>query len=132
MRDMPLEKFTRIYKGSEVIFEESSVGFEMYIVHSGDVQLTKRTDGGQAITLAQLREGDFFGEMAIIDGSPRSAQATAGEDGATLIALDMAKFLYLIQQQPEFALTIMRTLCQRIRESNIALAREGARQEPCR
>ena len=123
MSDTPFEKFTRVYRGSEVIFEENSLGGEMYIIHSGAVRLSKKTETGSPMTLATLGAGDFFGEMALIDMSPRSAEAVAAEDETRLIVLDLAKFLYLIQQQPEFALTIMRTLCQRIRESNIALAR---------
>ena len=122
MNDTPFEKFTREYHRTEVIFEENSFGDEMYIVHSGRVRLLTRGDTGEKVTAAVIEEGGFFGEMTLIDGSPRSTTAVAEED-TRLIALDRPKFLYMIQQQPMFAFTIMHALCDRIREANQLLAK---------
>ncbi len=129
MNETPFEKFSRDYRTAEVIFEENSTGNEMYIVHSGRVRLFKQDEMGEKITLAIIEEGGFFGEMTLIDGSPRSATAVAEED-TRLIALDRPKFLYMIQQQPMFAFTIMHALCERIREANLLLAKARGEEVP--
>ena len=108
-------KFLRTYGASEIIFEEGSPGAEMFIVYSGCVQLTTNAPGHE-IVLAEVGSGDFFGEMSLVDLSPRTATAKALEDDTRLVAIDQAKFLYMVGQQPAFALTIMHALCTRIRE----------------
>lgn len=111
----PFTKFIRSYRKSEIIFEEKSLGNEMYVIHSGKVKLTT-TAPGHEVVLATLGPSEFFGEMSLCDSEPRTATATADEDNTQLIAVDHDKFLYLVSQQPAFALTIMHGLCQRIRE----------------
>jgi len=127
MNETPFEKFEKNYRKSEVIFEKDSRGNEMYIVHSGKVRLLTRDETGREVTVAFVERGRFFGEMALIDYSPRSATAVAEED-TRLIALDRAKFLYLIQQQPAFVFTIMHTLCKQIREANQLLAKASGKE----
>jgi len=114
----PSEKFIKVYQKSDVIFEEKSPGSEMYIIRSGKVKVATTTPRGETV-LAILGPGEFFGEMALVDAAPRSGTATAEEDNTQLVVLDQEKFLYLIQQQPAFALTIMHTLCQRIRRRDL-------------
>jgi CRP-like cAMP-binding protein len=127
--DAPLEKFIRDYAALEVIFEENSPGAEMFVVHSGKVRLFTRGEDGEEVTLATVEEGGFFGEMTLIDKSPRSATAVAEED-ARLVVLDRPRFLYMIRQQPKFAFAVMGGLCGRIREANAALARARAGERP--
>jgi CRP/FNR family transcriptional regulator, cyclic AMP receptor protein len=112
---MEFRKFLRTFGASEIIFEEGSPGGEMFIVCSGSVQLTTNAPGRE-IVLGEVGAGDFFGEMSLVDLSPRTATAKAVEDGTRLVAIDQAKFLYMVGQQPAFALTIMHALCSRIRE----------------
>ena len=123
------EKFIKVYRKSEVIFEESSSGNEMYIVCSGRVKLYAQPKTGRRTVLAILKPGEHFGEMALIDGSPRSATAVALQDNTKLVVLDKAKFLYLVQQQPEFAFAMMETLSKRIREANVQLAQAKAKRQ---
>ncbi|MFW6102304.1 MAG: Crp/Fnr family transcriptional regulator [Chloroflexota bacterium] len=111
-----LSQFRQRYRKSEVIFEEGSTGSEMYLIHSGRVLLSVRQNETQQIPVVVLNPGDFFGEMALVDDSPRSATASAVEDGTELIVMDRARFMFMVRQQPEFALSLMHTLCQRLRD----------------
>lgn len=124
---LQLERLVKTYGKSEVIFRQNDPGKEMYIIYSGNIELfLEGGERGEAKLLTTLRRGDFLGEMAIIEGSPRSATAIAGEDHTQLIVLDRAKFIELLRQQPEFALIIMEKLCQRLREANANLAKASA------
>jgi CRP/FNR family transcriptional regulator, cyclic AMP receptor protein len=114
VKAVDLEKFIKVYRKSEVIVQENSHGEEMYIISSGQVTLTT-TAPGRKVVLATLGPGEFFGEMSLVDTAPRIATATAGEDNTRLVTLDQERFLYLVSQQPAFALTIMRELCRRLR-----------------
>ena len=121
-----LRRFRQNYRKSEVIFEEGSTGSEMYLIHSGGVLLSVRHNRNHQSPLAVLKPGDFFGEMALVDDSPRSATASAVEDNTELIVIDRARFLFMVRQQPEFALSLMHTLCQRLRDMDKRLSSEGA------
>jgi CRP/FNR family cyclic AMP-dependent transcriptional regulator len=118
--------FRRRYRKSEIIFEEGSTGSEMYLIHSGRVSLSVRQKEAERVPLVVLDPGDFFGEMALVDDSPRSATASAVEDDTELIAMDRTRFLFMVRQQPEFALSLMHTLCQRLRDMDKRLYPEGA------
>jgi CRP/FNR family cyclic AMP-dependent transcriptional regulator len=113
------ERFLRSYQRNEVIFEEGNQGDEMFIIHRGSVRILKKTTGGEERSLSILGPGEFFGEMALIDNSPRSASAIAEEQDTQLIVLDKSKFTYMVQQLPDFSLAIMRKLSQRLREINM-------------
>ena len=120
-----LPRFRQRYRKSEVIFEEGSTGSEMYLIHSGRVLLSVGRNEGERTPLVVLNPGDFFGEMALVDDSPRSTAASAVEDDTELIVIDRARFLFMVRQQPEFALSLMHTLCQRLREMDKRLPSEG-------
>jgi CRP/FNR family cyclic AMP-dependent transcriptional regulator len=122
----PLSQFRQSYRKSEVIFKEGNTGSEMYLIHSGRVQLSVRQDGTEPKPLVVLGPGDFFGEMALVDDSPRSATASAATDNTELIVIDRARFLFMVRQQPEFALSLMHTLCQRLRNMDRRLSAGGA------
>jgi CRP-like cAMP-binding protein len=93
-----------------VIFEAGSVGEEMLGVIDGKVEL--RIPSGRVVTLGP---DDTFGEMAIVDGSPRAATAVAVED-STLAVIDRKVFLFLVGETPTFALAVMSSLAERVRE----------------
>jgi CRP/FNR family transcriptional regulator, cyclic AMP receptor protein len=116
---MAIEKCINEYAASEVIFEEGSVGRELFVVLAGSVNITK-TIGDRSNVIANLGKGEFFGEMAVIDASPRSATAVAAADQTRVMRINHARFVYLVSQQPAFALMIMDALSKRLRASNNA------------
>ena len=92
-----------------MIFEEGSTGEEMFGVVSGSVEL--RMANGHAFTLGP---DDTFGEMAMVDSSPRSATAVAAE-ASTVAVIDKHRFLFLVGETPNFALQVMGSLAERLR-----------------
>jgi CRP-like cAMP-binding protein len=102
-------KETQSFKQGQVIFEEGESGKLLYIVKKGEVEIIKN---GRAIDL--VTEGGIFGEMALIDMSPRSATARARTD-CTVILLDEYNFIFLVQHAPYFSLLVMKTMAERLR-----------------
>jgi CRP/FNR family cyclic AMP-dependent transcriptional regulator len=91
------------------ILHEGAAGEVMYVVLEGYVEITMR---GQLLDV--VGPGGSFGEMALVDNSPRSATACARTD-ARLAVVDRERFHRLVQTSPEFALAIMKTLAHRLR-----------------
>jgi len=96
----------------------------MFIVHSGQVRILMNGPDQEHL-LAILGPGEVFGEMALVDDAPRSATAVVEQNETELVVVDHPKFFYLINQQPAFALTLLHTLAQRIRDLERELARGG-------
>ena len=114
---MAIEKCINEYSVGDVIFEEGSTGRELYVVLDGEVEIAK-VNGGRKTVIITLGKGEFFGEMAVIDGSSRSATAIAATSGTRVMRINHARFVYLVSQQPAFALMIMDALSKRLRASN--------------
>ncbi len=102
---------SRTYRAGTTIFRTGDPGLEVYIVKSGEVEL--QADGRLLETVA---EDGIFGEMALIDGSPRSAVAIAAVD-TELAVITERQFLELISSTPFFALNIMRIMARRLRRA---------------
>jgi CRP-like cAMP-binding protein len=103
----------REYGVGEVIFREYEMGAEMYVVLEGEVELTI----GSRI-VETLGAGEPFGEMALIDQSPRTATAIA-KTPCKVAVIPEKRFLFLVQQTPWFALAIMKVMADRLRKSNL-------------
>ena len=114
---MAIEKCINEYEVSDVIFEEGSVGRELFVVLEGKIDIVKQTSAGRTL-IVTLGKGEFFGEMAVIDGSSRSATAIAAAPKTKVMRINHARFVYLVSQQPAFALMIMDALSKRLRASN--------------
>jgi CRP/FNR family transcriptional regulator, cyclic AMP receptor protein len=114
---MAIEKCIDEYGVGDVIFEEGTTGRELYVVLDGEVEIAKMV-GGRKTVIITLGKGEFFGEMAVIDGSSRSATALAASAGTRVMRINHARFVYLVSQQPAFALMIMDALSKRLRASN--------------
>jgi CRP/FNR family cyclic AMP-dependent transcriptional regulator len=116
---MTIEKCINEYDVGDVIFEEGSTGRELYVVLDGKIDIAKDS-GAARTTIVTLGKGEFFGEMAVIDGSSRSATAIAAAPKTKVMRINHARFVYLVSQQPAFALMIMDALSKRLRASNAA------------
>lgn len=114
---MAIEKCINEYGVDDVIFEEGSMGRELYVVLEGQIEIVKDV-GGVKTPIVTLGKGEFFGEMAVIDGSSRSATAIAAAPNTRVMRINHARFVYLVSQQPAFALMIMDALSKRLRASN--------------
>ncbi|MEO0233645.1 MAG: Crp/Fnr family transcriptional regulator [candidate division WOR-3 bacterium] len=108
-------KIERLLKDGEVLFREGEIGDEMYLIKSGKIKIVQKI-GDEMKVLAVLSEGDFFGEMALIDGSPRSATAIA-EGDTELITFDKVAFRKKIGEEPliEYIIT---ELSKRLRRAD--------------
>ncbi len=102
-------------KSGEVLFKEGAPGDEMYLIRSGKIRIVKDLEGTKK-TLAVIGEGEFFGEMALLDKRPRSAAAIAETD-AKLIIVDRDAFLSSVNKNP-FIKYIIETLTTRLRKTN--------------
>ncbi|MBR0693550.1 Crp/Fnr family transcriptional regulator [Bradyrhizobium lablabi] len=114
---MAIEKCINEFDVDDVIFEEGSTGRELFVVLEGKVDIAK-ISAGDKVVIVTLGKGEFFGEMAVIDGSSRSATAIAAAPRTRVMRINHARFVYLVSQQPAFALMIMDALSKRLRASN--------------
>jgi CRP/FNR family transcriptional regulator, cyclic AMP receptor protein len=114
---MAIERCINEFNVGDVIFEEGSTGRELYVVLDGLVEIAK-VNGDQKTVIVSLGKGEFFGEMAVIDGSSRSATAIAAAPDTRVMRINHARFVYLVSQQPAFAMMIMDALSKRLRASN--------------
>jgi CRP-like cAMP-binding protein len=105
----------RAFKAGDVIFRQGEVAEELFVIQSGTVEIRL----GNRL-LDRLPERSIFGEMALIERSPRSATAVAATD-TTLVPVSEKQFLFLVSRTPYFALNVMRVLAHRLRTSNGAI-----------
>ena len=120
---MTIEKCINEFGVDDVIFEEGSTGRELFVVLGGEVEIAK-VSGASKTTIIKLGKGEFFGEMAVIDGSARSATAIASAPNTKVMRINHARFVYLVSQQPAFALMVMDALSKRLRASNAMTYRD--------
>jgi CRP-like cAMP-binding protein len=105
------EPDVRTFSAGEAIFTEGETGDCMFAVVEGEVTIRK----GERV-LEHVHAGGVFGEMALIDKTPRSASAVAVTD-CQVVAIAEKRFTYLVQQTPYFALEIMHVLADRLRRN---------------
>ena len=102
------------------IFWEGDRADSMYVIRKGKVKVTKNVHG-ILVRIAELGPGDYFGEMGLLDGVPRSASALA-ETQVEVEEYDNKGLAELIAAQPEFAFTMLRAMSKRLREVDERLA----------
>ncbi len=107
----------RRYATGEVIFHEGDAGTDLYIIENGEVKIVLGSAEGQEVVLGLLGRGDFFGELALLDGEPRSANAVARE-ACDLLLLGRQDFLQFLVDEPQVAVTLLAVLSGRLRQTD--------------
>jgi uncharacterized membrane protein len=109
-----------------LLFSKDEAGEAMYLIEAGRVRIHIHDRDGEEVTLAELAGGDFFGEMALLDGKPRSATATVAED-ARLAVLSRDDFHAFILRNPEVALRMLGAITERLRQTDEMLRQRVTR-----
>ena len=124
----------RVVRAGELVFEENTAGDEMYVIVRGEVEImvdptmvstpgSRRTPS--PVTIATLRDGQTFGEVALVDQGLRSASARCATDNTRLLIIARAKLLALCDNHPELGYRIMRNVAAdlsfKIRNSDLAI-----------
>ena len=108
----PTAEPARQYPKDTMIFSEAQSGSDMFIIQRGEVSITKVVNGNE-VTLAVLKKGDMFGEMALIENKPRSANALAHSD-CTLMVINRSNFNQMVATQPQLVAKLTTTLADRL------------------
>lgn len=104
----------RRFADGAYLFQEGDEGDEMYVVLEGRARISKYIPGGGEEALAILERGDFFGEMSLIDGEPRSADARAHGGPLTVLALDQPTVQEVLAMDSQASLEFLQLLCRLI------------------
>jgi CRP/FNR family cyclic AMP-dependent transcriptional regulator len=125
---MTLDHLVRRHPAGTLLFREGDRGAKMYVIRTGKVKIWKHLSGTE-IQLAVLGPGEFFGEMALLEGLPRSASATVVED-SLVIEVEQAAFETLVRTRAEIAVRLLRRLSSRLRDADrqiqALMSRSGA------
>ncbi|HEY0544624.1 MAG TPA: DUF1003 domain-containing protein [Pyrinomonadaceae bacterium] len=112
--------------GESELFRLGDNGDAMYLIESGRVRIHLQDTSGHDVTLAEFAGGDFFGEMAILDGRPRSASATVIEP-ARIAVLERDVFLSFVRSNPDVALKMLSAITHRLRHTDELLRQRVSR-----
>lgn len=124
----PPPRYTQLdFAEGDWVFEEETLGTEMYIVLDGQVEILKRVGGEEDRQLSVLEKGDFFGEMALLEGLPRAAGARALTP-VKVLQINGATFNQMLRDNPEIAVRMMRKLSRRLRQTDALLRELGGEQ----
>lgn len=107
----------RRYRAGEPVFREGDPGTALYIVETGEVKILLGGSEGKEVALALLGPGEFFGELALLDGEPRSADAVATVAGEVLV-LPREDFLRFLREVPAVAINMLASLSRRFRRTD--------------
>jgi CRP/FNR family transcriptional regulator, cyclic AMP receptor protein len=113
-------------KAKTSLFRAGDEGDAMYLIERGKVRISMQATDGRHMTLTELGRGDFFGEMALLDGERRSADAIVAED-ARLAVLSREHFLSFVRSSPDVALELLTALANRLRHTDELLRRSATR-----
>lgn len=106
----------RRFRAGEALFHEGDAGHTLYLIVSGRINIQTVLPSGEIVHLAQRGPGEHFGELSLIDGKPRMADAMTAE-ASDLLMLDRSAFIRCVEQSPQIALSIMAELADRLRQA---------------
>jgi len=107
----------RHYEAGQMILLEASEGEQCFFVTEGSVKITRLSKEGREVILAILNDGDFFGEMSLLDGESRSANVIALDD-TKVLTLNRNDFLLVIKEYPQIAIQLLKEMALRLRKSD--------------
>ena len=113
-------------RAETVLFRAGDAGDAMYIIERGKVRICVQATDGHELTLTELGRGDFFGEMALLEGQRRSANAVVADD-ARLAVLSREHFLSFMRSTPNVALEMLTALANRLRHTDELLRHSATR-----
>lgn len=113
------------FEQGAVIFRQGEPGGRLFIIQEGAVDISHGS-GKESLRLATLVPGQYFGELSLFDGEPRSATASAARP-CLLLALDRRDFIEFTRKHPESAVSVMSELAHRIRQTNVAFSSQISR-----
>jgi len=121
-RDLPEETLGKVAalanrrscNKNTLIFAQGEDGDALYGIASGQVRISATEPGGREVHIREFGPGDTFGEIAILDGGPRTASATAIAD-TQLFVIQRPQFLTLLEAEPQLAAHLLTVLCERLR-----------------
>ena len=108
---------TRAYPRGTTIFTKDGSGAGLFAVCSGTVRIAVPSPDGRNAVFGLIEEGEIFGEIALLDGQPRTADAIAMTD-CELMLIERRDFVGLLESQPEIALKLLELLCARLRKTS--------------
>lgn len=114
------------YKAGETIFNEHDLGDGLYVVETGSVRIWVMDEDVTEVTLAELKPGDFFGELAVLDRGERSSSATALTD-THLHKLSSDAFQEFLIEHPDASIDVICEIAQRMRQTNLLVSKRASR-----
>jgi len=117
LRELEQAARPRSFRAGEIIFHRDDPGQMLYVIKQGKVRIYITSPDGQEVTLAVFGPGDYFGELAILDGRPRSASAIA-LDVVETQALQRSDFIAAVNRHPRIAIQVMQALSVRLRHTD--------------
>ncbi len=117
LNDISRHMVRQVYKKDNMVLIEEEIGSTMFIILDGRVKISRISDEGREVILSILCDGDFFGEMSILDGQTRSANAVTLDDTELLI-VRRENFLEMLYDYPQVAINLLKELAHRLRRSD--------------
>ncbi len=117
---------TSKHHAGEIIFNQGDIGHTMYIVAKGCINISVIGNNDLSILVKSIKIGEYFGELSLIDDKPRSASAIAETD-VDLLELSREMLVKYLDRHPHGAMAILRTMSERLRETNILLSQRASK-----
>jgi CRP/FNR family transcriptional regulator, cyclic AMP receptor protein len=116
VEDVLFQRLGKVFPPGTTLFRDGERGKEMFVIQSGSVEISKEIRGEKQV-LAVLDEGEFFGEMAILNNKPRSATAIT-QDECKMLVIDPKTFEAMVKGNTEIAVRMIKKLAQRLEEAD--------------
>jgi len=114
------------FEADETIFNEADKGDALYVIETGSVRIWVLDEDVKPVTLTELKPGEFFGELAVLDRGPRSTNATAIEV-TTLHRLSSDDFQQFLMKHPDVAIDVICEIGARMRQTNMLVSQRATR-----